>query len=128
MSGGLGARATHDSTRRRPSPRWGMGGSSAPSPERVTATGEPCGRAPGLWARPPATARRREDRRTGRRLHAVGGEGVALADFAGVEAALEPADALRGGAVGEAFWNDAPLRLPLQAVVADRGGRAQRFL
>jgi hypothetical protein len=44
-SGGRGERAVLTSTGRRPSPLWGMGGPSEPRPERVTATGEPCGRA-----------------------------------------------------------------------------------
>ena len=85
-----------------------MGGPSEPSPERLTATGEPCGRERGLCARPAASAGVAVmDRREG--LDAFGGERVALADFAGVEATLEPADALGGGAVGEAFGDDAAL-------------------
>jgi hypothetical protein len=44
-SAGPGSRAADDSAGRRPSPPWGMGESSGPGPERVTATGEPCRRA-----------------------------------------------------------------------------------
>jgi aspartyl-tRNA(Asn)/glutamyl-tRNA(Gln) amidotransferase subunit A len=51
-SAGLGERAADDSTAPRPSPLWGMGGPSEPSPERVTATGEPCRRARDPRARP----------------------------------------------------------------------------
>ena len=55
-SAGLGERAANNSKCPAPDPLWGMGGPSEPSPERVTATGEPCGRARGLCVRPAATA------------------------------------------------------------------------
>ncbi|HEX9821953.1 MAG TPA: AMP-binding protein [Methylomirabilota bacterium] len=50
-----GAMLSHHSTGLRPSPLWGMGGSSEPCPERVTATGEPCGRTRGPRAPSPAS-------------------------------------------------------------------------
>src|SRR6185295_5060904 len=46
-------------------------------------------------------------------------ERVALVNAAGLQAALEPGDALRARAVGEALGNDRALRALLQCVVAD---------
>src|SRR5690349_9465646 len=54
-------------------------------------------------------------------------EGVALARLAAVEAALEPARALRGAAVCERFRAHHTGRLLLQRVVADHVGRLERF-
>jgi hypothetical protein len=45
-----------------------------------------------------------------------------------LHAPLEPAHALLGSAVGERLGDDLALRLPLQAVVADRRGGRQRLL
>jgi hypothetical protein len=50
------------------------------------------------------------------------GEGVALGGVAAFEAAVEPADTLLGGAVGEGLGADVALRHSLEAVVADGGG------
>src|SRR6185295_20191825 len=58
-------------------------------------------------------------------LEAGGGEGVAVLRAPGIEAALEPAHALRRGAVREGLGHHATLRLLLQAIVADRGGGVQ---
>src|SRR5215831_4163520 len=55
-------------------------------------------------------------------------EGVALAGVAGIDPALEPAHAMRGAAVGERLRHDTAHGLPLEAVVADRGGGVQAFL
>src|SRR5689334_8895778 len=55
-------------------------------------------------------------------------ERVALIEAAALEAALEPADALRRGAVGEGVGDDGAARLALQPVVADRGGGVERLL
>src|SRR4029453_4407545 len=55
-------------------------------------------------------------------------ERVALARVAGVEAALEPGHALLGRAVRELLRHDAAVAELLQAIVADGGRRAQRFL
>src|SRR5262247_3351860 len=55
-------------------------------------------------------------------------ERVALAGIARVDPALEPAYALGGAAVRERLRHDAPHRLALQAIVADRGGGVQAFL
>src|SRR5690349_2290172 len=57
-----------------------------------------------------------------------GGESVAVLRPAGVEAALEPARALRGTSVRERFGHHAPLRLLLQPIVADGARRVQRLL
>src|SRR5215470_492253 len=55
-------------------------------------------------------------------------ERVALAGIARIDPSLEPAHALRGAAVGERLRHDAPLRLALEAVVADRRGGVQALL
>src|SRR5262249_30481677 len=55
------------------------------------------------------------------------GERVALTGVAAVDSALEPAHALRRASVGERLGDDTPLRLALQAVVAD-GGRGVETL
>src|SRR5262245_15032950 len=55
-------------------------------------------------------------------------ERVALAQRAGLDAAREPAHPLLRRAVCERFGRHASAGLPLQPVVADRGGRAQRLL
>jgi len=55
----LGERGAADSTGAPRGPPLGDGGSSEPSPARVTATGEPCRRARGPPARPPASPRSR---------------------------------------------------------------------
>src|SRR4051812_37907297 len=55
-------------------------------------------------------------------LQRCGGEGVAVLGPSGVEAALEPAHALRGAAVRERFRHHAALRLLLQPIVADGSG------
>src|SRR5690606_20578760 len=57
----------------------------------------------------------------------VGGEGVALPQVAAVQAALEPAHALRRRAVGEGIGHHVPLALLLQRVVSDGAGRGQAF-
>src|SRR5690348_3240725 len=54
-------------------------------------------------------------------------ERIAVLRPAGIEAALEPARALRRGAVREGLRHHAPLRLLLQAVIADRSSRIERF-
>src|SRR5678815_4849468 len=71
---------------------------------------------------------RRDELEATQSLGATRGEGVALADFAGLEAAAEPLDALRRGAVGEVVGHHAPLSLALQAVVPDGGGGAEGFV
>src|SRR5215212_823409 len=54
-------------------------------------------------------------------------ERVALPRIAAVEPALEPCLALLGGAVGELFRHHAAGAHLLQAIVANRGGGAQRL-
>src|ERR1700730_1525008 len=51
---------------------------------------------------------------------------VAARHGTALEPGVEPAHALLGGTVGECVGNDVALRLPLQAVVADRCGGFQR--
>src|SRR6267142_4111476 len=53
---------------------------------------------------------------------------IALTRIARLDAALEPAHALGGAAVGERLRHDAALCLTLEAVVADRGGGVQALL
>src|SRR5688572_12573203 len=55
-------------------------------------------------------------------------ERVAGLERAGLEAALEPSHPLLGGSMREALRHHVTLRLLLQAVVADGGGRAQRLV
>src|SRR5256885_1363283 len=62
------------------------------------------------------------------KLQRRGGESVAVLRPSGLEAALEPAQALRRRAVGKRFRDDAALRLLLQSIVADRARRVQRLL
>src|SRR5207249_3004556 len=57
-----------------------------------------------------------------------GAEGIALGHVAGFKAAAEPAHALRRGAVGERVGDHVPLRLLLETVVADGGGRTEGAL
>src|SRR5580692_8385881 len=53
---------------------------------------------------------------------------VAAIDLAAIEAGLEPALALLGGAVGEGVGHDIALHLLLQPVVADRGRGLQGLI
>src|SRR3954470_652032 len=55
-------------------------------------------------------------------------ERIALRHVTALDPALQPADALRRGAMGEALRHDIALRLLLQRVVADRLGGAQAGL
>ena len=55
-------------------------------------------------------------------------ERVAAVDAARLDAALEPVDALRAGAVREGLGHDRALRLALQRVVADLRGGVERRL
>src|SRR5262245_12360538 len=61
-------------------------------------------------------------------LERVGGERVAPADVPGVEAAPEPAHALRGGAVGERLRRHVALGLALEPVVTDGRRRGESLL
>src|SRR5690349_3946208 len=61
-------------------------------------------------------------------LQRPGVEGIAAADIAAVETGAEPTHALLRGAVGEGVGDDRPLRLFLQAVVADGAGGVDGLL
>src|SRR6185295_10239696 len=82
---------------------------------------------------PPRTsgAMRRPERPRVRRpmegLKRGGRERIAVLRPAGIQAALEPAHALRGRAVREGLRHHAPLRLFLQTVVADRRRGVERL-
>src|SRR5689334_18855297 len=74
---------------------------------------------------------KRRMRRSGERRSRVGLkllrlEGVAAADLAAFQSALEPAHPLRRGAVGKGIGHDIALGLLLQRVVTDRGGGIER--
>src|SRR5687768_17615197 len=58
----------------------------------------------------------------------VRGKRIARGDLSGFETFPEPPDALRARTMRERFRDNVPLRLPLNAIVADRTGRRQRFL
>ena len=58
----------------------------------------------------------------------AGAEGIAAAGVAGLEAAVEPANALIGGAVAEGIGAHAAGRVALEGVVTDRGGGGQGLL
>ena len=51
-----------------------------------------------------------------------------MPEVAAVHATFEPVYALAIRAVGDGFWYHLPLRLPLQAIIADRRGGRQRLL
>src|SRR5215212_1391567 len=66
--------------------------------------------------------------RSGKSLKLLRAEGIALPQIAALQPDAEPAHALRAAAMRKTVGHDSPLRLALQAVVADRRGGGERLL